>query len=62
MRNLQRLGVLGVLAIGSTMVGWPRRAPGRQQISGVGVFDTSGSLALALLAAMTTSSVTRRSC
>ena len=44
MRNFQRLGILGVLIIGSTMVGSAPASAASQQISGVAVFDTSGSL------------------
>jgi hypothetical protein len=43
MRNLQRLGVLAVLVIGLTMAGAAPASAGSKQISGVGVFDISGS-------------------
>ena len=43
MRNLQRLGVLAAILIGSTIVGSIPSGAGTSQISGVGVFDGSGS-------------------
>ena len=43
MRNLQRFGVLTLMIIGSTMAGSAPAGAASNQISGVGVFDLTGS-------------------
>ena len=43
MNSVQRLGVLAALAISTTMVGPAPVSATSNQISGIGVFDTSGT-------------------